>query len=56
MKIFETVIEETKDNSGDAIITLSTEVLEELGWKEGQLLNVEVFHGVLHIWPIDEVD
>lgn len=35
-------IEEAEDGSGDGILTFPPEMIEELGWKEGDTLNLEV--------------
>lgn len=35
-------IEDAPDGSGDGILTFPPEMIEELGWKEGQVLKLEV--------------
>lgn len=35
-------IEDANDGSGDGILTFPPEMIEELGWKEGDILNLEV--------------
>lgn len=36
------VIEDANDGSGDGILTFPPEMIEEVGWKEGDTLNLEV--------------
>lgn len=48
-KVYTTTIEEAEDGSGDGIFTFPPEILEEMGWKEGTLLNVEEKNGNLYI-------
>ena len=48
-KTYSTTIEDAGDGSGDAIFTIPPEILEEMGWKEGTLLNVEEKNGNLYI-------
>lgn len=40
-------IEDAPDGSGDGILTFPPEMIEELGWKEGQELNLKVVDGTL---------
>lgn len=35
-------IEDAEDGSGDGIITFPPEIIEELGWKEGMELNLDL--------------
>jgi bifunctional DNA-binding transcriptional regulator/antitoxin component of YhaV-PrlF toxin-antitoxin module len=48
-KTYSTTIEDAGDGSGDGILTFPPEILEEMGWKEGTLLNVEEKDGNLYI-------
>jgi bifunctional DNA-binding transcriptional regulator/antitoxin component of YhaV-PrlF toxin-antitoxin module len=41
-KSYVTTIEDAPDGSGDGILTFPDGILEELGWKEGQLLDISV--------------
>jgi len=41
VKFFST-IEEAEDGSGDGILTFPPEVLEAVGWAEGDVLNLHV--------------
>ena len=36
------IVDVEKTDNGDAIITLPDELLEEMGWKEGDTINVDV--------------
>lgn len=51
-KTFSTTIEDAGDGSGDSVLTFPPEILEEMGWKEGTLLNIEEKDGNLHITEI----
>lgn len=51
-KTFSTTIEDAGDGSGDSVLTFPPEILEEMGWKEGTLLNLEEKDGNLHITEI----
>lgn len=44
-KVYKAVTQEDPDGSGDLIINLPDELLNELGWKEGDVLNVDVEDG-----------
>jgi hypothetical protein len=48
-----TTIEDAGDGSGDGILTLPPELCELKGWKEGTILNLEVFAGILIITEVD---
>lgn len=37
-----TILEETNDGSGDLVLTFPDQLLEEKGWKEGTILNIEI--------------
>jgi len=39
-KTYSTIIEDAPDGSGDGILTFPDEMVEELGWKEGQKLDI----------------
>lgn len=41
-KTYTATIEETADGSGDGLLTFPPEIIEELGWKEGQELNLDL--------------
>ena len=41
-KTYSTIIEDAPDGSGDGILTFPDEMIEELGWKEGQKLDLYV--------------
>jgi bifunctional DNA-binding transcriptional regulator/antitoxin component of YhaV-PrlF toxin-antitoxin module len=51
-KTYSTTIEDAGDGSGDGILTFPPEILEEMGWKEGTLLNVEEKDGNLYITEV----
>jgi len=55
MKTFTSKVVEICDN-GDAIIELPPEVLEEMGWKEGDTLDISEKDGKIIIKKIDEED
>jgi bifunctional DNA-binding transcriptional regulator/antitoxin component of YhaV-PrlF toxin-antitoxin module len=39
---FEATIEDAEDGSGDGILTFPPEMIQELGWKEGDVLKLDV--------------
>lgn len=41
-KIYTSVVKECEDGSGDVYIELPEEMLADLGWKEGQTLNLDI--------------
>ena len=41
-KTYVSYVEDAPDGSGDAILTFPDEMIEELGWKEGQKLDISV--------------
>ena len=47
-KRFESKVLEICDN-GDAIVELPDELMEELGWKEGDKLDYQIIDGSIHI-------
>jgi hypothetical protein len=51
-KTYSTTIEDAGDGSGDSVLTFPPEILEEMGWKEGTLLNVEEKDGNLYITEV----
>ena len=55
MKTFTAKVVEICDN-GDAIIELPPELLEEMGWKEGDTLDISDENGKIIIKKIDEED
>ena len=55
MKTFTSKVIEICDN-GDAIIELPPELCEELGWKEGDTLDISDEDGKIIIKKIDEDD
>ena len=55
MKTFTSKVVEICDN-GDAIIELPPELLEEMGWKEGDTLDISDENGKIIIKKIDEED
>ena len=55
MKTFTSKVVEICDN-GDAIIELPPELCEELGWKEGDTLDISDEDGKIIIKKIDEED
>ena len=55
MKTFTSKVLEICDN-GDAIIELPPELLEEMGWKEGDTLDISDENGKIIIKKIDEED
>ena len=55
MKTFTLKVVEICDN-GDAIIELPPELLEEMGWKEGDTLDISEKDGKIIIKKIDEED
>jgi len=55
MKTFTSKVIEICDN-GDAIIELPPELCEELGWKEGDTLDISDEDGKIIIKKIDEED
>ena len=55
MKTFTSKVVEICDN-GDAIIELPPELLEEMGWKEGDTLDISEKNGKIIIKKIDEED
>ena len=40
--------------NGDAILELPTDLLEDMGWKEGTVLNLEMKDGVLYIEEVKD--
>ncbi len=55
MKTFTSKVLEICDN-GDAIVELPPELLEEMGWKEGDTLDISEKNGKIIIKKIDEED
>jgi AbrB family looped-hinge helix DNA binding protein len=55
MKTFTSKVVEICDN-GDAIVELPPELLEEMGWKEGDTLDISEKEGKIIIKKIDEED
>jgi len=55
MKTFTSKVVEICDN-GDAIIELPPDLLEEMGWKEGDTLDISEKDGKIIIKKIDEED
>jgi AbrB family looped-hinge helix DNA binding protein len=55
MKTFTSKVVEICDN-GDAIVELPPELLEEMGWKEGDTLDISEKDGKIIIKKIDEED
>ena len=55
MKRFTSKVLEICDN-GDTIIELPPELLEEMGWKEGDTLDISDKDGKIIIKKIDEED
>ena len=55
MTTFTSKVVEICDN-GDAIIELPPELLEEMGWKEGDTLDISEKDGKIIIKKIDEED
>jgi AbrB family looped-hinge helix DNA binding protein len=55
VKTFTSKVVEICDN-GDAIIELPPELLEEMGWKEGDTLDISEKDGKIIIKKIDEED
>jgi AbrB family looped-hinge helix DNA binding protein len=55
MKTFTSKVVEICDN-GDAIVELPPELLEEMGWKEGDTLDISEKDGRVIIKKIDEED
>ena len=53
-KTYSTTIEDAGDGSGDGILTFPPEILEETGWKEGTLLNLEEKDGNLYITEVKD--
>ena len=54
-KTFTSKVLEICDN-GDAIVELPPELLEEMGWKEGDTLDISDKDGKIIIKKIDEED
>jgi bifunctional DNA-binding transcriptional regulator/antitoxin component of YhaV-PrlF toxin-antitoxin module len=53
-KTYSTIIEDAPDGSGDGILTFPDEMIEELGWKEGQNLDLYVDeHGRIILKALD---
>lgn len=53
-KTYSTIIEDAPDGSGDGILTFPDEMVEELGWKEGQKLDLYVDeHGRIILKALD---
>ena len=55
MKTFTSKVVEICDN-GDAILELPDELLNEMGWKEGDTLDISEKNGKIIIKKIDEKD
>jgi AbrB family looped-hinge helix DNA binding protein len=55
MKTFTSKVVEMCDN-GDAIVELPPELLEEMGWKEGDTLDISEKDGRVIIKKIDELE
>ena len=55
MKTFTSKVVEICDN-GDAIVELPPELLEEMGWKEGDTLDISEKNGKIIIKKIDELE
>lgn len=43
-------------DNGDAIVELPPELVEDLGWKIGDRLDMEAKHGKIYIKNIDNLD
>jgi len=53
-KTYSTIIEDAPDGSGDGILTFPDEMIEELGWKEGQAIDLYVDeHGRITLKALD---
>jgi formylmethanofuran dehydrogenase subunit D len=53
-KTYSTIVEDAPDGSGDAILSFPDEMIEELGWKEGQKLDISVDeHGRIILKALD---
>lgn len=44
-KVWSTTFEDANDGTGDGILTFPEEMLTELGWKEGTVLDISVKDG-----------
>jgi hypothetical protein len=47
--VWTTTVEDTNDGSGDVIVPLPQEMLDSLGWKEGDTVNIEKKDGVIYV-------
>ncbi len=47
--IYQATIENTEDGSGDGILTFSTEMLAENGWKEGDTIDIKKKNGSIYL-------
>ena len=41
-------------DNGDAILQLPPELCEDMNWKEGTVLNLEMIDGLLHISEVNK--
>ena len=53
-KVYTTTIEDAEDGSGDGILTFPPEILEETGWKEGQLLKLSYIDDKIYITTVEK--
>lgn len=53
-KVYTTTIEDAEDGSGDGILTFPPEILEETGWKEGQLLKLSYIDDKIYITAVEK--
>lgn len=44
---FTSTLVDTEDGTGDAYLPLSDELIEEMGWKEGDNITLSIVDGVL---------
>lgn len=53
-KVYTATTREADDGSGDMIVDLPPELVEQLGWKEGDILQYELIEGAIHVKKKDD--
>lgn len=53
-KVYTATTKEVEDGSGDMIVELPPELVDELGWKEGDVLQYELINGAIHVKKKEE--
>lgn len=51
-KVYTTTVEDSGDGTGDIVITLPEEMLNDMNWKEGQEFDISLDGHVIYLTPI----